>query len=69
MAALTQNYRVTIRKQFRLILGLKPGDKVEFKLDDSQVILRKKAKKLRFEKWKGVLRSYTSKKFNEEFRR
>lgn len=68
MARLTQKSQVTIPKQFRAALGLKPGDEVEFTIEKGGVVLNKKHKKLPFEKWKGVLRGYTSKKFNEAFR-
>ncbi|MBI2664809.1 AbrB/MazE/SpoVT family DNA-binding domain-containing protein [Candidatus Woesearchaeota archaeon] len=68
MTTLTQKSQVTIPKQFRLALGLRPGDDVDFEWDNGQVVLRKKARKLPFDKWRGVLKGYTSKKFNEEFR-
>ncbi len=70
MTSLTQKSQVTIPKQFRVALGLGPGDDVEFELapGKSKLLLCKKPKKLPFEKWRGVLRGYTSQKFNEEFR-
>ncbi len=68
MTTLTQKSQVTIPKQFRVAIGLKPGDEVEFTMGKGSVVLHKKHKKLPFEKWKGVLHGYTSKKFNEAFR-
>ncbi|MBI2580569.1 AbrB/MazE/SpoVT family DNA-binding domain-containing protein [Candidatus Woesearchaeota archaeon] len=68
MTTLTQKSQVTIPKQFRLAVGLGPGDEVEFGIKDDGLIVRKKARRLPFERWKGVIKGYDSKKFREEFR-
>ncbi len=68
MSTLTQKSQVTIPKQFRIAAGLQPGDEVEFELERGKVVLKKKAKKLPFEKWRGVIKNYDCKKFMEEFR-
>jgi antitoxin PrlF len=68
MTTLTQKAQVTIPKQFRVVLGLRPGDEVDFEMERGKLVLRKKARKLPFEKWRGVLKGYTSRQFNEEFR-
>ncbi len=68
MTTLTQKSQVTIPKQFRVALGLGPGDEVEFGLESNKIMLKKKAKKFPFEKWAGVIKNYSTKKFMEEFR-
>lgn len=55
MTSLTQKSQVTVPKQIRLALGLKPGDEVDFNLENGKAVLLKKPKKLPFEKWKGYL--------------
>jgi len=55
MTTLTQKSQVTIPKQIREVLGLRPGDEVEFGLSNSTVVLHKKKKKLPLDKWKGYL--------------
>lgn len=57
MATLTQKSQVTIPKKIREILGLKPGDEVDFGIEDSGAIIRKRPKRLPVEKWKGYLGS------------
>ncbi len=55
MPNLTQKGQVTIPKEVRAALGLRPGDEVEFNMNNSKVVLIKKPKKLPFEKWIGYL--------------
>ena len=55
MTTLTQKSQVTIPKQFRVALGLMPGDEVEFGLEKNMLVVRKKAKEIPFEKWRGYL--------------
>lgn len=68
MTSLTQKSQVTIPKMVRMVLGLKPGDEVEFTIDNDTAVLHKKAKKLPFEKWRGIIKNYSTKKFMDEFR-
>ena len=58
MTSLTQKSQVTIPKQIRIALGLKPGDEVDFNIQNGRAVLIKKPKKLPFEKWKGCLGRY-----------
>ncbi|MBI3034917.1 AbrB/MazE/SpoVT family DNA-binding domain-containing protein [Candidatus Woesearchaeota archaeon] len=58
MPSLTQKGQVTIPKKVRIALGLKPGDEVDFDMNDSKVVVIKKPKKLPFEKWRGCLGKY-----------
>ena len=55
MTNLTQKSQVTIPKQIRLVLGLKPGDEVDFDIENGKAVLIKKHKKLPFHKWIGYL--------------
>ena len=55
MTSLTQKSQVTVPKKVRLVLGLKPGDEVEFDMENGKAILIKKPKNLPFSKWKGCL--------------
>ncbi len=55
MPSLTQKAQVTIPKHIRIVLGLRPGDEVEFDVEGSKIVLHKKRKKLPFEKWRGYL--------------
>jgi len=55
MTHLTQKSQVTIPKKIRLVLGLRPGDDVDFSIENGKAVLVKKPKKLPFEKWMGYL--------------
>ena len=68
MTNLTQKSQVTVPKQIRIILGLKPGDEVDFNLEDGKVVVHKKHKKLLFEKWRGYLGRLKTHKLMEEIR-
>ena len=68
MTSLTQKSQVTIPKQIRLALGLRPGDEVDFNIKNDKVVLHKKVKKLPFEKWKGYLGRFNTNKLMEEIR-
>lgn len=68
MTTLTQKSQVTIPKSIREMLGLKPGDDVEFTLEKGSILLNKKCKKLPFDKWKGYLKGVDTKKIMEELR-
>ena len=68
MATLTQKSQVTIPKQFRVAVGLHPGDEVEFSLEHNKVVLKKKAKKFPFEKWRGYLGQFRTDDLMKELR-
>ena len=68
MPNLTQKGQVTIPKKVRAALGLKPGDEVDFDMDNSKVVLIKKPKKIPFEKWMGYLGRGKTGEFMNEIR-
>ena len=45
--------QVTIPKDLREQLGLKPETEVEFQVVDNSIVLRKKPRKLALSRWKG----------------
>ena len=56
MPRLTQKGQVTIPQQIRLLLSIKTGDEVVFKMDRDNVVLKKKTDTDRkFEKYVGYL--------------
>ena len=71
MTTLTQKSQVTIPKQFRIAIGLNPGDEVEFELarGKDKVILRKRPKEINFGKWRGCLGTFDTDKLMEELGR
>ena len=68
MTTLTKKGQVTIPKDIREDLGLRPGDDVDFKQDNGQVLLQKKLKILPFDKWRGYLGKFRTDKLMEEIR-
>lgn len=68
MPSLTQKCQVTVPKQIRIALGLKPGDEVDFDIEDSKVVLHRKFKKLPFQKWRGYLGRFKTDKLMQEIR-
>jgi AbrB family looped-hinge helix DNA binding protein len=48
--------QVTIPREFREKLGLKPHTEVEFEIAHGRLMIKKKAKPLNFGKWKGFCR-------------
>ncbi len=68
MPTLTQKAQVTIPKQFRVAVGLEPGDEVEFGLEEEKLVLWKKPKKLPFEKWRGCLGTLDTNTIMDELR-
>ena len=68
MPLLTQKSQVTIPKQVRLVLGLGPGDEVDFNIENNKIVLNKKTKKMPFEKWKGYLGRFKTDKLMKEIR-
>ena len=56
MATVTAKGQVTIPKQVREALGLRPGSHVEFVIEPGRVILKKHIPPEVFERWRGYLR-------------
>ena len=48
--------QVTVPKRLRERFGLAPGEKVEFQVVNDQIVLKKAARKLNLDKWKGYCR-------------
>ncbi len=55
MPLLTQKAQVTIPKHVRKVLGIGPGDEVEFDVRGTLIVLHKKKKTGIFEKYQGYL--------------
>ena len=68
MTHLTQKSQVTIPKQIRIALGLKPGDEVDFNIKNGKAVLIKKPRKIPFEKWMGYLGKGKTEDFMKEIR-
>ena len=68
MTALTQKAQVTIPKQFRIALGLRQGDEVEFEMEEGKLVLHKKMRKIPFEKWRGYLGQFRTDELKKERR-
>ena len=57
MSTLTSKGQVTIPKQIRDELGLKPGSEVEFVREEGKVVLRRRSiPPAVFKKWRGFLK-------------
>lgn len=54
MPKVTTEGQVTIPKEIRESLGVKPGDEIEFEETDDGYLLRKSTDDNPFEKWRGV---------------
>jgi antitoxin PrlF len=50
--------QVTIPKEIRDRFGLKPNAEVEFQAAKGYIVLRKKPKKLKLEKWRGCCKPH-----------
>ncbi len=59
MATVTSKGQVTIPKAMRDALGIRPGAQVEFELEDSRIIVRKRVPVEALRKWEGRLRGKT----------
>ena len=68
MTHLTQKSQVTIPKQIRLALSLRPGDDVDFSMENGKAVLIKKPKRIPFEKWLGYLGKGKTEDFMKEIR-
>jgi antitoxin PrlF len=56
MPTVTSKGQVTIPKAMRDALGIRPGVQVEFKLEDSRIIICRRVPKQALDKWEGFLR-------------
>jgi AbrB family looped-hinge helix DNA binding protein len=56
MATVTSKGQVTIPKAMRDALGIRPGAQVEFELEDSRIVIRKRVPVEALRKWEGRLR-------------
>ena len=56
MATVTSKGQVTLPKELRDALGLRPGSEVEFELEEGRIILRKRIPTEALERWEGCLR-------------
>jgi len=68
MPLLTQKAQVTIPKNVRKILGVGPGDEVEFDLRGRTIIVHKKEKPWVMEKYRGYLGQGKTKNVMQELR-
>lgn len=68
MPTLTQKGQVTIPKNVRIALGIHTGDEIGFVVERSRAVLKKKPKKLPFNKWKGYLGNLRTDKVMNELR-
>jgi antitoxin PrlF len=56
MATVTSKGQITIPKPVRQALGLAPGSKVDFVLEDGHAVLRKRPPTEALKRWEGYLR-------------
>ena len=54
MSRVTRKGQVTIPKEIREELGIRPGDEVTFAETEAGIVIRKEVPEDRFEKWRGV---------------
>jgi AbrB family looped-hinge helix DNA binding protein len=54
MSRVTEKGQVTIPKEIRERLGIRPGDEVTFEETDEGYLIRKEIEGDRFQKWRGV---------------
>ncbi|MFC4447577.1 AbrB/MazE/SpoVT family DNA-binding domain-containing protein [Halorussus aquaticus] len=54
MSRVTSKGQVTIPKEVRERLGIRPGDEIEFEETDEGYVLKKEVEEDRFEKWRGA---------------
>jgi AbrB family looped-hinge helix DNA binding protein len=54
MSRVTEKGQVTIPKEIRERLGIRPGDEVTFEETEEGYLIRKEIEAGRFEKWRGI---------------
>mgnify|MGYP001184321769 CR=1 FL=1 len=55
MPALTQKSQVTVPKNIREILGIGPGDEIDFEVQGKKILIHRTKKESIIEKYKGFL--------------
>ncbi|MBS3171629.1 AbrB/MazE/SpoVT family DNA-binding domain-containing protein [Candidatus Woesearchaeota archaeon] len=68
MPMLTQKSQVTIPKKVRKILGIGPGDEIDFDIVKNKIILHKKKKDSIIDKYRGFLGQSKTEEIMEELR-
>lgn len=69
MPKMTVKGQITIPREVRDSLGMKPGSKVRFRMENGSYVLEKDVENIPFGKWIGYLRSdRTSDEIIEELR-
>lgn len=61
--------RVTLPKEARDALGIRPGSQVSFEVQPGQVIIRKRVPEAAFRRWRGYLHGKVSEQTTDEFMR
>lgn len=56
MAKVTSKGQITLPKEIREALSLKPGSHVDFEVEGGRVILRRRVPREAFDRWRGYLR-------------
>jgi AbrB family looped-hinge helix DNA binding protein len=54
VSKVTEKGQVTIPKELRERLGIRPGDEVSFEETADGVVIRKEVSESRFERWRGI---------------
>ncbi len=68
MSIVTEKGQATIPLRVRELLGIHPGDEVEFEVEENLAFVHKKAKALPFQKWRGYLGKVRTKEVMDELR-
>ena len=56
MAKVTSKGQITLPREVREALSLKPGSHVDFEVERGRVILRRRVPREAFDRWRGYLR-------------
>jgi AbrB family looped-hinge helix DNA binding protein len=66
MATVTSKGQITLPKEVRDALGLRPGSKVQFEIQRGRVVLRRQIPQEAFDRWEGYLRGKVPASSTEE---
>jgi AbrB family looped-hinge helix DNA binding protein len=66
VSRMTSKGQITVPKEVRRQMGLRPGDQVEFVQEDGTFRLRKKIDKEVLAKWRGYLKDHLGGKTTDE---